>query len=472
MYQNLHVAFKIPGTNIIIGSKRNGNSTPTYSAKGLYEALVGNWGSNKAGVTVNSETAARLTAVAACFRIISRPLAALPKRIYIEKPDGDKIVNQQHPANKVINNPYQFINRYDFWRIMITNRLARGNAYAYIRRNAYYQPIELIPLAPGSTQPYFVNEKLLYYNFDPRYPSIPNILEPADVFHLRDVNSTNSGYGFEGLSPIAQHANSLGITIASEEYGAKFFGNSAVPVGFLKIPQNINQEQADAYKKAWKERLGGDNQNDIAVLGGSGEFVKISISPEEAQFLETRKYGVQDIARIYDVPPHMLADLDRATFSNIEHLAIEFVKNCLWGYAIEIEEEVNAKLLTEAERNTVCCKFDFTELLQGDANAVADYLGKLINNGIISIDEARLFIGRNKVAGGDKRYLNAALMPIEMIADFYQATINTKNPATRAELLDIIERSTSLKSQQEIIGFRKELDQLLQQKQIQNEHTT
>jgi HK97 family phage portal protein len=459
------VGVKIPFTNIQIGL--NLRSTLRNPDSWLYEAL-GAWKS-KAGVAVTELSAGRLTAVAACWRIIGNPLASLPKYIYRLEADGDKIRELTHPAYKVINNPNRFINRNDFWRLMITRRLAYGNAYAYIKRNEYFEPIEFIPLRPGTCQAYFYNEELRYLCTDSDYPSIPSVLKPHEVFHLRNVNHCNN---YEGFSPIREHAESLGVAIASEQYGAKFFGNSAIPAGYLKTVGDMNAIKADQTRKMWKDRNGGDNQSDIAVLGNGAEFIKLSIPPEEAQFLETRKYSVEEIARIYDVKPHMLADLSRATFSNIEHLGIEFVKNTLWNYGVEIEEECNSKLLTEEERGTFYTKFDYRELMMGDANAVADYIGKLISHGIYSINDGRLFIGENKVEGGDKRYINAAFMPIDLVSDFYQASINQKTPTTRAEILKLIEHAQSLHNQQEIIGFRKELDTILKQKEIQNEHNS
>lgn len=456
---------RIPFTNIQIGRNIR-SSTLRNPAEWLFEAF-GAW-TSKAGVNVSEPSAVRLTAVAACLRIISNPLSSMPKYIYTIQPDGDRVRELNHPAYRVINNPNKFINRIDFWRLMLTRRLAYGNAYAYIKRNEYFEPVELIPFKPGTITPYFWKEELIYYNTDTDYPSIPRVLKAHDVFHL---HSTNLRDNFEGVSPIREHAESIGVAIAAEQYGAKFFGNSAIPSGFLKLPGEVNSSMAQTTKKQWKEQTGGDRQSDVAVLGNGAEFVRLSIPPEEAQFLETRKYSVEEIARIYDVKPHMLADLSRATFSNIEHLGIEFVKQTLWNYGVEVEEEINTKLLREEERTTTYCKFDYRELMQGDANTVADYLGKLISHGIYSIDDARLFIGENKVAGGDKRYINAAFMPIELVADFYTASINQKQPATRSEILKLIESAQTLNNQQEIIGFRKELDDLLLKKEIQNEHS-
>lgn len=457
------MGFKIPYTNIVLGgNKRSSLSNPS---KELFEAL--GWFKSRAGVNVNEASAGRITAIAACWRIISNPLASLPKRVYQLQADGDKKLLLNHPTSTIINYPNRYINRNDFWRLMVVRRLAYGNSYAYIKRDKYFNPIEFIPFRPGSVYPFFYDEKLVYLNNDTDYPSIPHILEPHEVFHLRSINHRSN---WEGVSPIREHAESLGITIASEAYGAKFFGNSAIPSGFIKTVGDMDSAKAKTTRELWKERNGGDNQGDIAVLGNGSEFVKLSMPPEEAQFLETRKYGVEEIARIYDVKPHMLADLSRATFSNIEHLGIEFVKNTLWNYGVEIEEECNTKLLAEADKATIYTKFDYRELMQGDANAVADYLGKLISFGIFSIDDARLFLGENKVTGGDKRYINAAMMPIDLVHDFYSATINQKNPTTRSEILKLIEQASTFKNDQEIIGFRKELDSILHQKQIQNEH--
>jgi len=151
------------------------------------------------------------------------------------------------------------------------------------------------------------------------------------------------------------------------------------------------------------------------VLGAGAEFMRLMIPPEEAQFLETRKYGVREIAAIYGVPLHMLADLERATFSNIEHQSIQFVSQTLTDYTAEIEWEDECKLLTTSDRLTHEVRYDYTDLLKGDSNSQADFVNKLINTGVLTINEARKKFGWNSIENGDERFVNSGMQPLNKV---------------------------------------------------------
>ena len=207
--------------------------------------------------------------------------------------------------------------------------LLYGNAYAQIIRNGKGEVIALYPLMPNRMSVDRDDKGHLYYQYqmqDSDAPTMKNgtvILKPSDVLHV-------PGLGFDGLvgySPIAMTKNAIGLAIATEEYGAKFFANGATPGGILEYPGTV--KNPEAVRESWKKGFSGNNSHKVAVLEEGMKYMPISISPNEAQFLETRKFQIDEIARIFRVPPHMVGDLEKSSFSNIEQQSLEFVKYTL-----------------------------------------------------------------------------------------------------------------------------------------------
>lgn len=395
------------------------------------------WGfgnSTKSGETVSEERALRLSAVEACVRIISNQIAKSPKYLYVEDENGNLNLDKKNPLFYILSEqPTKLYNKFNYDRLMLSYRLLWGNSYAYIHRNRYNEPIGLTVLYPWCVSAQFNEGDLYYYNNDTRYADIPHILRPDELIHLKNTSTD----GYVGKSPIRLHAESIGVSLASEAYGAKFFGNSGIPSGFLRVPGVLNAAQSKLMKETWENQTSGDNSQGTAVLGSGAEYMRLSVPPEEAQFLETRKYGIREIAQIYGVPLHMLADLERATFSNIEHQRIEFVSGTLTDYTTEIEWEEETKLLTKEQRITHEIRYDFTELLKGDANSVIDYVNKGISSGLFSINEGRKILGRNNVPGGEQRFINLQMLPIEDVRTFHMA-------------------SKGIESKSDVVGFLKQ----------------
>lgn len=401
------------------------------------------------GQSVNELSALQLTAVTACVRIISTTIAKVPKYLLEEKENGDliKAKNQKLYYYQISEQPSDLYNKFNFDRQMLTYRLLWGNAYAYPHRNKYGEVYKRTILYPWAVQAIFENGELYYLNSDTRYPEIPNVLKPHEIYHLKGISTD----GYTGKSPIRLHAESLGVTLAAESYGGAFFGNGATPSGVLSFPGTVSQAQQAQYASSWYDAHSGSNKGSVAILGGGAEFKPISIPPEEAQFLETRKYGVREIAAIYGVPLHMLGDLERATFSNIEHQSIEFVKGTLTDYTAEIEWEDESKILTEAMRGDFEVRYDFSDLLKGDSVAQMTYCKDGIQNGMFSINDARKFLGHNNVEGGDQRFIGVNMAPIEDIKLIYQTKAG-QPPVQRT------------------LGFLTELEQMIAEKQTQNSH--
>jgi len=426
-------------------SKRSQTSGLAYPAQWFMDMFAPR---NKSGQAVNELTALQLTAVAACVRIISTNIAKVPKYLLKEEENGDLIKDKKNPIYyQLSEQPSDLYNKFNFDKLMMTYRLLWGNAYAYNHRNKYGEVYKRTILYPWAVMPTFIDGQLLFYNSDTRYPEIPTVLKPYEIYHLKGISTD----GYAGKSPIRLHAESIGINLASETYGANFFGNSAIPSGFITVPNTLTSTSAAQIKQSWKEQTSGTNQGDIAVLGNGSQFTQLSIPPEEAQFLATRQYGVREIASIYGVPLHMLADLERATFSNIEHQSIQFVSQTLTDYTAEIEWEDESKILTEAMRLTHEVRYDFSDLLKGDANSQMDFVVKGIQNGMFSINEGRKRFGENQVIGGEQRFIAVNMMPIE--------------DAKKVSQLKLSQPPT-----QRTIGFLEQIEKMINEQSIQNEH--
>ena len=175
------------------------------------------------------------------------------------------------------------------------------------------------------------------------------------------------GLGFDGLvgySPIAMAKNAIGLSIATEEYGARFFANGATPGGILEFPGTV--KNPESIRESWNKGFSGNNAHKVAILEEGMKYTPISISPEQAQFLETRKFQIDEIARIFRVPPHMVGDLEKSSFSNIEQQSLEFVKYTLEPWIIRWEQSLNRALLSETEKSDYFVKFNVDGLLRGD----------------------------------------------------------------------------------------------------------
>ena len=236
------------------------------------------------------------------------------------------------------------------------------------------------------------------------------ILSPSDVLHI-------PGLGFDGLvgySPIAMAKNAIGLAIAAEEYGSKFYANGAAPSGVLEHPGTL--KDPGRVRESWQATFGGSaNANKVAVLEEGMKYTPISISPNEAQFLETRKFQINEIARIFRVPPHMVGDLEKSSFSNIEQQSLEFVKYTLDPWVIRWEQALYRTLLSEEEKKTVFFKFNVEGLLRGDYASRMSGYATARQNGWMSANDIRELEDLDRIPaelGGDLYLVNGNMLPL------------------------------------------------------------
>ena len=277
-------------------------------------------GGTTSGKTVTERSAMQMTAVYSCVRILAEAVAGLPLHLYRYTDGGGKEKALDHPLYRLLHDePNPEMSSFVFRETLMTHLLLWGNAYAQVIRNGKNESIALYPLMPNKMSVDRDENGRLYYTYyrgsDEAIKDIGSsvTLHPSEVLHI-------PGLGFDGLvgySPIAMAKNAIGMAIACEEYGAKFFANGAAPGGVLEHPGTIKDPQR--VRESWQSTFGGSgNANKIAVLEEGMKYTPIGISPEQAQFLETRKFQINEIARIFRVPPHMVGDLEKSSFSNIE----------------------------------------------------------------------------------------------------------------------------------------------------------
>jgi len=377
------------------------------------------FGNTSAGKPVNEHTAMQMTAVYSCVRILSETLAGLPLHVYRYNDSGGKEKYLKHPLYKLLHDePNPEMTSFAFRETLMSHLLLWGNAYAQIIRNARGEVIALYPLMPNKMTVDRDSKGRLFYLYSRTSDDAPTLgdesqvyLSPSEVLHI-------PGLGFDGLigySPIAMAKNAVGLAIATEEYGAKFFANGAAPGGVLEHPGTIKDPQK--VKESWNAAYqGSQNAHRVAVLEEGMKYQPIGISPEQAQFLETRKFQINEIARIFRVPPHMLADLEKSSFSNIEQQSLEFVKYTLDPWVVRWEQSMCRALLMESEKPIVFIKFNVDGLLRGDYVSRMSGYATARQNGWMSANDIRELENLDRIPaefGGDLYLINGAMTKLQ-----------------------------------------------------------
>ena len=348
------------------------------------------FGRSNAGKRVTDRTALQHIAVYACVRVLSEAIAQLPLHLYKYNDKGKEQV-PQHPLYFLLHDqPNPEMTSFVFRETLMSHLLIYGNAYAQIIRNGRGDVLGLYPLMPDKMKVDRDEKNRLIYIYSRYDEANPNLKEQGDIVFYADEVLHIPGLGFDGLvgySPIALAKNAIGISIACEEYGASFFGNNANPSGVLEHPGVI--KNPDKLRDAWHRAYGGRNAHKVAVLEEGVKFTPISIPNNEAQFLETRKFQIEEIARMYRVPLHMIGDLDHATFSNVEHLSLDFVKYSLDPWIVRWEQSLQKALLSDSEKGRYFIKFNVDGLLRGDYASRMQGYSIGIQNGFLCPNDVR-----------------------------------------------------------------------------------
>ncbi|SHH59206.1 phage portal protein [Clostridium grantii] len=369
------------------------------------------FGSTTSGKTVNEITAMQTTAVYACVRILAETIASLPLHTYKYTETG-KEKAKEHPLYHLLaDEPNPEMTSFVFRETLMGHLLLWGNAYAQIIRDGRGKVVALYPLLPNKMKVDRASNGEIYYIYSRYSDENPNIEGYGEVYLQKHEVLHIPGLGFDGLmgySPIAMAKNAVGMAIATEEYGAKFFSNGANPGGVLEHPGVVKDPAR--VRESWNSVYqGSTNAHRVAVLEEGMKFQSIGIPPEQAQFLETRKFQTEEICRIFRVPPHLVASLDRATFSNIEHQSISFIDNTIMPWVSRLEQSMQKSLLTESEKKIYFVKFNLNGRLRGDAVSRANFYQIMRQNGIMSANDIRELEEMNLIPdelGGSKYLVN------------------------------------------------------------------
>lgn len=388
-----------------------------FQARDKPQNRVGNpfsflFGGTTSGKAVNEQTAMQATAVYACVRILAEAIAGLPIHVYRYRSDGGKERIPFHPLYYLLHDePNPEMTSFVFRETLMSHLLIWGNAYAQIVRNGRGQAVALYPLLPNKMEVSRASNGELVYTY---YRDVDEsglkpkggyvTLRKDEVLHI-------PGLGFDGLigySPIAMAKNAIGMSLATEEYGAAFFANGANPGGVLEHPGVIKdiQRVKDSWNSAYQ---GTGNAHKVAVLEEGMKFQAIGIPPEQAQFLETRKFQINEIARIFRVPPHMVGDLDKSSFSNIEQQSLEFVKYTLDPWVVRWEQSLQQSLILPSEKTALFIKFNLDGLLRGDYQSRMNGYATGRQNGWMSANDIRELEDMNRIPseeGGDLYLVN------------------------------------------------------------------
>lgn len=401
------------------------------------------FGQSTSGKNVNERSSMQMTAVYACVRILSEAIAGLPLHLYRYNEDGGK--------EKAIDNPLYFLlhdepnpemTSFIFRETMMTHLLLWGNAYAQIIRDGKGEVVALYPLLPDRMKVDRDENGKLYYEYTPsddsKFGGKTVVLHPYEVLHI-------PGLGFDGLvgySPIAMAKNAIGMAIACEEFGARFFENGAAPSGVLEHPGTLKDPAR--VRETWQSQFGGSsNSGKVAVLEEGMKYTPISISPEQAQFLETRKFQINEIARIFRIPPHMVGDLEKSSFSNIEQQSLEFVKYTLDPWVIRWEQSLTRILFTKEEKKTYFLKFNVEGLLRGDYASRMSGYATARQNGWMSANDIRELENQDRIPaeeGGDLYLVNGNMLPLNKAGAFTNE--NDKETQDEEEVLGVEEHRT------------------------------
>jgi len=392
-----------------------------------HNRVGGGWsflfGGTTSGKAVNERTAMQTSAVYACVRILAEAIASLPLHVYQYTTDGGKERVSSHPLYRLLHDePNAEMTSFVFRETLMVHLLLWGNAYAQIIRNGRGEVTALYPLLPGAMVVGRGSSGGLIYTYQSDRGEMK--LRRENVLHI-------PGLGFDGLvgySPIAMAKDAIGISLATEEYGARFFANGANPGGVLEHPGVI--KDPDRLRDNWQSQFGGSNAHRVAVLEEGLKFHPISVPPEDAQFLETRKFQINEIARIFRIPPHMVGDLEKSSFSNIEQQSLEFVKYTLDPWVVRWEQSLNNALLMPSEKRSVFIMFNLDGLLRGDYASRMSGYATARQNGWMSANDIRELEDMNRIPsdeGGDLLLVNGNLCPLNRAgAAYYSKTYQDK----------------------------------------------
>lgn len=373
-----------------------------------------------AGIRVDEELALTLTAVYRSVSIIASTIASLPLHIYKSNQFAEAEIEEVDDTAYLWNRPNPEMTRMTFWETVIAHEVLNGNAYIFVVKNQDGRPLQLWPLAPWRVAVgRYEGQKI--YQVDGAVP-MKDFSDGGEIVHILNMSRD----GMIGKSPIRLAAEAIELTKAGEEYSARFYGQNSTPTGTLTTDQPLTQVQTQELARLWTEQHAGLNNRNIAVLSSGAKFQAISINPEDAQLLEGRRFQVAEIARLFGIPPHLLADMERTTSwgSGLEEQGINFLRFTLMRHIEAFEQAIDDALLRRVETRRKAkfvvdglLRASYAVRMQGHATAFGRFM---------TANEIRKQEGLPPIEGGDTLLAMTNLAPATAIED---VTMNQPAPA-------------------------------------------
>ncbi len=370
------------------------------------------WDNAISGVSVTKESALSVPAIWSAVDVVSKTLASLPFDIYRREGKETEIA-EDHPIRYIIKTePMPYMSAFNFKRALYADACF-GNAYAKIYRNGIGRPVELEKLDSRSVTIWHDNAGQMWYRVSRTVNGQwrDEMLKPADVIHIKGLTLN----GMAGEDVITRHQDTLGISVAANRYGAAFFGNGAHVGGVVEYPGTLDPKQRTLLSsKVNSEYSGPDNVAKTMILDAGMKYSKVGLNPAEAMLNDARGFQVNESARIFGVPAHILQQLDRATFNNIETMNIQFVVLCLVPFAVQVEDEFKIKLLNPSEKRAgnLFFKHNMNALMRGDVKSRGEYYDRMQKNLTYTINDIRALDDLNPVPWGDLPFAQAGMVQI------------------------------------------------------------
>ena len=362
------------------------------------------------GIIVSENTAMTYSAVWQACRILSESVAQLPMYVCEKEKNGDKIIRSDHAMYKLVHDePNPYMTQFNWTQKCMYDLCVNGNSYVQIIRNQQGKPVELMPLDHQNIT-IKILEGIIYYSD----AGTGQTIDMFDMLHFK----TMSKDGIVGLSPIDTLANTISNGLGLLEYSNSYFRNGAKVSGVLQTDASLSQESVDRLRNSFNMNYSsiGDS-NKTLVLEEGLKFNAISLSNEASQFLSSREFSIAEIARCFSVPPHLLRDLSKSSFNNIQEQSREFVQFSLMPYIRIFETELTRKLFSNGEKGKLFIEINTNSLLRGNPQERAEYYRTMLNIGALSVNEIRRKENMNSVDEGDNLFMQMNMTTLKNITE-------------------------------------------------------
>lgn len=363
-------------------------------------AAVGLFSPTLAGASMTAQSSLAISTVYACVYKIASTLSSLSLCLY-EANGRNRVKLTAHSGYRAVAvSPSNEVTPFNFWETIVADALLRGCGYAIIQRGAggAVQSLQLVPSEAVQRQE--IGGRVMFKIVDGQVIDVEDMLEISNLY---------------GMSPIQLHRENLGLARSAQDYGAQYFGNGGQMTGVLSADQPLKNEQVQVVQESWNAS---SSTAGTKLLPFGFKYQRIGIPPEEAQFIQTRKFQAQEICRIFSVPPALVQLESQTTYNNVEQQNLMFARHTVMPWAKRIEQELDRKLLTSFERETLYFKFELSDLYRGDLQARATFFTQMLQNGVMSINEVRMQQELNPIEGGDQHLVQVNQLSLDKMSEY------------------------------------------------------